>query len=110
MSCHSAVGKLNKRVTIKSLSVTQDTFGEPLETYTDVVTVWASIEPLVGKEYYAAEQANTEVKIKVRMRYVGGINDKMVVFFGSRKLLIVSPPINPYERNQDLILMCKELS
>ena len=104
------IGKLNKRVTIKSSSTTQDSYGEQVETYTDVATVWASIEPLVGKEYYAAEQANSEVSIKVRIRYRTGINDKMIVFYGNRKLLIVSPPIDYHEQHNELILMCKELS
>jgi SPP1 family predicted phage head-tail adaptor len=104
------IGKMRHRIAIKSLSTTQDSFGEQVETYTDVCTVWASVEPLVGKEYFVAEQANSEVSIKVRIRYRTGINDKMVVFFGSRKLLIVSPPINSYEKNRELILMCKELS
>lgn len=104
------IGNMKHRITIKSLATTQDSYGEQAETYTDVCTVWASVEPLIGKEYFAAEQLNSEVSIKIRIRYRNDINDKMVVFYGTRKLLIVSPPIDFLEQHKELILMCKELS
>lgn len=98
----------DKKVTIKSLSTTQDDYGQPLNEYVDVVTCWASVEPLIGREYYAAEQVQAEAKIKVRTEFIPGIKENMVVFYGDRKFEIVSV-INPKEQNRELLLMCKEL-
>lgn len=99
----------NKKIDIKEPSTTQDEYGQPIDGYVDITTgIWASVEPVIGREFYAAEQVQSEARIKVRTEYIEGIKEKMVVFHGTRKLEVVSV-INPKEQNRELLLMCKEL-
>lgn len=102
-------GELRHRVTFQKLVKTQDSFGQPIEQWDDVVPVWVSIEPLVGKQYFAAETVNSEVTHKIKMRYRKGITPDMRCVFKTRIFEIISPPINFKERNVELQIMCKEV-
>lgn len=102
------IGQLRHRVTFQKLVKIQDSFGQPIEQWDDVVTVWASVEPLVGKQYFDAETINSEISHKIKLRHRTGITPDMRIIFKARIFEIVSPPINYQERNIELQLMCKE--
>lgn len=101
-------GELRHKITIQKLENSQDSFGQPVENWPDVVTVWASVNPIVGKEFFAAETVNSEVTHRIRMRYKSGITPSMRVKFKDRFFSIKSV-INYQERNIELQLMCREL-
>lgn len=101
-------GELNKRITIQKPDNAQDSFGQLVENWKDVATVWASISPLVGREFFAAETVNSEVTHKVKIRYRQGITPDMRVKFRDRYFSIQSV-INFKEQSIELQLMCKEL-
>lgn len=103
-------GKLRHKVAFKSDTPTQDDFGQPIESWTTYMTVWAAIEPLEGRELLLAQQVSAEVTIRVRIRYDSGntVSPKHRIIEGSRILEIVNV-INPLGRNEKLILMCKEI-
>lgn len=71
------VNELNRRITIQQLTNTVDDEGIPVETWTDVCTVWAARSPLSGKEYFAAAAANAEKTVKYRIRYRPGVLPNM---------------------------------
>ncbi len=102
------IGSLNKRITFQSLQNTENEYGESIQNWTDLKTVWASINPIVGKEYFAAETVNSEISHKIRLRYIEGIKPTMRIKFKERYFNIISV-INYQERNIELQLMCKEL-
>lgn len=99
--------KLRHRITIQENISVKDSFGAETPNWTDVASVWASIEPLSGKEFFAAQQINAEVNTKITMRYREGIKPEMRVVFNERMFNIISV-INENERNISLILMAKE--
>lgn len=101
-------GQLRHRVTVQSLTVTQDEYGAPVETWTTMATVWVSIEPLEGREYFAARQVNAEVTGRIRMRYLPGVLPSMRVLYGTRTFNILSI-INPDERKRMTELMVQEV-
>ena len=101
------IGKLRHRVRIQAYTAGRDSFGAEEPAWTDVATVWASITPVSGKEYFASAQTNAEVSTKVTMRYRSGITPKMRVVFGARIFEIISA-LNFEERGVELNLMCKE--
>jgi SPP1 family predicted phage head-tail adaptor len=74
----------------------------------EFATAWASIEPLNGREFFAAQQVNAEVTARIRLRYLPGVTRQMQVKFGSRTFAIESV-INVEERNRELQLMVKEV-
>jgi len=101
-------GKLRHRITIQQRSSEQDGYGGQIDTWDDVATVWASVEPLTGRALFAAQELNSEVTIKITMRYRAGITYAMRVAYGTRTFDILAP-IDPEERHIELHLMCKEM-
>ena len=101
------IGKLRHQVEILKPIITQDALGQEVENLELQKTVWASIEPLSGKEYFSAKQVNSEVTVKLTIRYVESILSQWVVQFGQRVFNIESI-INFEERNRYLQLLCSE--
>jgi SPP1 family predicted phage head-tail adaptor len=103
-------GKYNKRATIQRLvagSPAQDAYGAPNETWQDFKAVWAGIEPLTGREYFAQQQIQNEVNIRVRIRYLSGVTEKMRVVYRGR-IFDIESIIDEQEAHRELILMCSE--
>jgi len=77
-------GKLRHRVTLQSPGRTQDpATGEMIAGWTDVTTVWASIEALSAREFIAAQAAQSEITARVVMRYRPGVEATMRLKHGA---------------------------
>ena len=63
-------GRLDKRITIERMESGQDELGQPIEGWIPTYSVWASIEPLQGREYIAAMAAQAERTVRIRLRYL----------------------------------------
>lgn len=100
-------GTLRHRVEIQALTVTEDDIGNQIYEWQTIATVCASIEPLKGREYWAAAQIQAETTVKVTIRYLAGITPSCRVVFKDRVFDIQSI-INVEERNRELVLMCRE--
>lgn len=100
-------GRLDKRITIQSVAVTRNAIGEPIQSWADVATVWAAVEPVQGREFWEQQQVQSEVTTRIRIRYRAGITAAMRVVYGSR-LLNIRSVIDPKERHDELQLMCSE--
>lgn len=64
-----AAGRLNQRVTLQAKTVVRGAGGDEVPSWADVATVWAEVEPLRGREFFAAQGAQYACDVKVRMRY-----------------------------------------
>lgn len=63
-------GTLNRRLIIQKRIVTQDTFGQQVTNWIDLLTgVPADIQPLTGRELVAAQAINAEVTHAIVVRY-----------------------------------------
>lgn len=83
--------ELNRKITFRELTITQDpNTGEMLETWADFVSVFAKVEPLVGREYLAAAAIQAEDLMKFTMRYRGDITPDMRIAFDSDEYDITS--------------------
>ena len=100
-------GKLRHMIAIESVIETQDADGSVIETWSTYATAQASIEPISGREYFAAQTTQADVTHRISLRYFAGIMPKMRVKYGSRIFDILSA-ININERNRELQLMCRE--
>lgn len=106
-------GKLRHRVVVQRYAGQADDYGD-MERQEDknwrtVCILWAAVDPISGKEFYAAEQAQSEVTHKVRTRYRGGIRPGMRLLLGQRRLYIRSV-IDWEERHESLLLMAQEVN
>lgn len=100
-------GKLRHTVIIQSATEALDGFGEAVKTWAEYAKARASVEPLQGREFYAAQQFNSEVKVKIRMRFLDGVTPKMRISFNS-KIYNIQSIVDPQERNNEMHLMCSE--
>ena len=99
---------MRQQVTIQAYRKSRDSYGAEVETWTDLHTgVWASVEPLIGREYMAAKQLTADVSHKIRIRYIKGLSPEMRIVWGTRYFEIVSI-INVQERNRELVIMATE--
>jgi SPP1 family predicted phage head-tail adaptor len=101
-------GRLNRRVIIQSLSTTQDAYGQPISTMTTVATVWAAVEPLSGRALFAAKQAQSEISVKITIRYRTDVTTAMSIVYLTHTYQI-DAIIDFEARHESLELMCMEL-
>lgn len=62
-------GGLKRRITLQQHGTGADELGQPVLTWVDVATIYASIEPLSGRELLAAQAVQSEVSHKITIRY-----------------------------------------
>lgn len=105
-------GQMRHRITFQRFSGALDDYGDPIHTddtqWEDVATVWAAIDPISGREFYEAQQSQSEVSHKIRCRYRAGLTTDMRIKYRDRVFEIVSI-INWQERRESLLIMAKEL-
>lgn len=99
-------GPLDQRVTLERLEEGQDEIGQPITAWVPVFATWAAVEPLSGREYFAASAALSEVTTRIRLRYRPGITPADRVNHES-KLYGITSVINPRSENREIALMCK---
>lgn len=61
-------GKLRNRVDLQRVTVTRDSHGDQVKTWATLATVWASIEPLSGREFLQASQVMSDVTVRIKIR------------------------------------------
>lgn len=76
-------GSLNRRVVIKHLASGQDEIGQPVMTWTDLVTVWANVRHLSGVESIKADAEASVVKASIRIRRRTDVTSAMRVYLGT---------------------------
>lgn len=105
-------GQLRHRVQIQEYVGGTDGYGDMRRadeaSWRTVAAVWAAVDPVSGREFYAAEQAQSAVSHKVRIRYARGIRPGMRVCLGERRLHIQAV-IDWQERHESLLLMAQEV-
>jgi SPP1 family predicted phage head-tail adaptor len=100
-------GSLRHRVKIQQPVETVDSTGTTQVKWVDVAETWASIEPLEGREFFAAKQINPEVQGRIRIRYRDEITPKDRVVYNGREFDILAI-LNREERNIELELLVNE--
>lgn len=89
------IGKLDRRITIQSLTGTTNSFGEFIDGTSDYVTVWAGVKWLKGNERFEAEATDNTPTIQVdfTIRYgsnVSQLNNKHQILFDNNTFDILS--------------------
>ena len=100
-------GTLNRRVTIQAPAAGQDANGDPVTGFTDVATVWASVDDISGREFLSATAGQNKVNTKIGIRYRPGILPSMRVVYGLDNYNIEAVL---GQDKRSLLLMCSRLS
>lgn len=84
------IGLLRHRISIleKTTTVTSNGFEE--EQWKELKTVWAAVENLRGREFYAAAQVQAENTVKFIIRYLPNIDTSMQILFRGKHYNIVA--------------------
>ena len=98
---------LRHRVSLQSAADTADGGGGASTVWSDVATLWASVEPLKGAEHLTAQQLESRLTHRVRLRHRIGVTTAMRVKFGAR-IFNIRAVINPAMRDRLLVLLCEE--
>lgn len=101
-------GRMRESIIINSPPSGQDGYGAPNGTWTEVLRTRASFDPLIGKEYYAAQETQSKVEVKFRLRYRDGIQNSYRVSHNGIDYDILSA-VNVEGRNRELLLYCKKV-
>lgn len=73
------IGKLNKRITLMRLADVEDELGQSAKKLTEIKTVWATLRPIRGKEFYDIQKIQSKVSHKCFIRYIDGIDSNCFI-------------------------------
>jgi len=106
----TGAGRFNKRITIQEAvagSPAVNEFGEKNLVWEDVATVWGAVEPLNGREFWAQQQVQSEITVRIKVRYRSDVTAGMRVSYNDAIYMIKSV-VDPNERHEELHLMTSE--
>ena len=98
-------GWLRHRVTIQNKVVTRDAYGEEDFTWTNYITVWASVEPARGREFMQQTTEQVTYDTIIRIRYgVTVTPEHRIVWNG--QYYDVRSVVSILEKRKELELQC----
>lgn len=100
-------GRLRSRVTLQRRSVTRDTTGAEVETWADLATVWAEVEALLGREFWASQAITSSQVMKFTLRHLANVTTVDRLVWNNRTWNIRSAPPDPNGR--ELVLTAEEV-
>jgi SPP1 family predicted phage head-tail adaptor len=102
-------GILRDRIEFQRRSSTLNDYGEPPQAWNVIATEWASVEPLSGREFFAALQTHTDITVRIICRYsaaVAAVTAQDRIVHNDVVYDIRHPPIDPNMRHRELHFMC----
>jgi SPP1 family predicted phage head-tail adaptor len=97
-------GRLRHKIIIQYRTATTDGYGGPVQVWTDYATVTAGVDSLSGREFLAAQAAQSEASVRFNMRYVTGVDAEMRIVYNG-KLHNILNITDPEERHRELIIL-----
>ncbi|WP_322046063.1 phage head closure protein [Paraburkholderia sp. J67] len=100
-------GPLRHRVRLQSpiMHVSHEDGEAVVERWKDVAKVWASIEPLSGREYLASLEFRSGLTTRIRIRWRDDVTAAMRVLHG-RTTYAIDAVLPGYAGRAELQLMC----
>jgi SPP1 family predicted phage head-tail adaptor len=103
-------GELCHRVSFSHASATQDSFGQPINTWTPYLTTRARIENLSGQQLFQAQEFTSQAIWRITIRWPGaGVVQTGDRAFFEAHTFVVQIVNNMLERGRVLQLTCLEI-
>lgn len=99
-------GTLRHKIIFQSKQVTRDAMGGEQIAWIDEAVLPASAEPLNGREFHAAQQQQSEIELRFRIRFYFGVVPQWRVSWEDRLYDIVAI-IDMGGRHIEQHLMCR---
>lgn len=101
----TCAGKLNKRVVLETNTPTQDGYGEPIESWSTIASVWAGKLSAKASESFRGEQ-NAGFRVTVwRIRYRTDVDNLDRLTYGGEKYNVTGVT---EEGNKDALILTTE--
>jgi SPP1 family predicted phage head-tail adaptor len=114
MACNSSckaslinASELRHRVTFQRTKQTEDTAGGFTESWIDIASVWAKIEPVKSYERFVAMQTETHVSHKITIRYNKDVTTAKRMLFDGR-VFDITGVVNVNEDNIAMVITAIE--
>ncbi len=101
-------GERHRRITIQERATETDGAGGSVVSWRPFATVWASVLPGSGREYWEQKRLTPSLSHVVNIRTIAGVTPKMRILYGERVLAITSVR-DIGERNVETELLCEEI-
>lgn len=62
-------GRLRHLVSLQIRQDSQQPGGQVVHSYVETAKIWANVSPLSGREFFAAQQVNSEITTKITVRF-----------------------------------------
>jgi len=85
-------GKLDRQITLQEKVETTDSFGGIVVLYNTIATVWASVNDVRGRDFLAAQQAQSELTTRFRIRYRAGLDNLTRVMWKGKRYDVIGYP------------------
>lgn len=103
-------GTLRHRCTLQRKQQTQNPqTGAMVTTWVTEATVWAAVEPLSAREFIAAQAVQSDVSVRIRVRYRPGITSAMRLLHDGKVYNITGVLADKDSGREYLTLPCSEL-
>lgn len=85
-----------------------DEYGEKKDVWIPFKeNVWASKEPIIGKEFYTALTTDQKVDAKFSTGLIHGVTGEMRLQHGTQVYEIIGEPLNIKDRNMEFLFYCR---
>ena len=78
-----AIGKLDRRITLQSYTTSTDGYGQKVQTYTTLATVWAGVRYASGTERIMANRETAVASCIFVIRYRAAVTEKTRILWGT---------------------------
>ena len=102
------IGRLNRRIDILKYDVTRDEYGGEIKEWVKVRSVWATISPVSGTEYFKSQQVEAQNITTITIRYRTDITVLNRVKYLNKTYEIIGIS-DKFTTHKMLILNCKEI-
>src|SRR4051812_18696585 len=101
------IGKMRHEIRLQSQVRTPDGAGGVTTTWSDVMTIWAQIEPKTSLKRFFADRLEQNISHVITTRFADGVDTKMRALFGSR-VFQIHGVVNVEELGAWMILHAEE--
>lgn len=100
-------GELRTELALEQMSPVPDGAGGFVESWTDIATLFARLEPVAARDRFGADQTLEEVTHRVTMRHRTDVVSGMRLTWGTRRFLVLTVH-DPDETGRYLVLRTRE--
>ncbi len=105
-------GPLRERLALQTNTPVQDSYGQPVEGWATVATVWGAVERSTGTERAMTSQQQVvigEAVFRIRIRWRGSVSVKQRLVWTVRNRTFDVETVLDGSGREEILLLCREV-